>query len=135
MNWKVIALLPALAVATALPAYSLTKEKSHNQTTPIHIAQQNTQQGTTAKKANAIHKANVKHKSTNAVKRSNVLRVGSKGEAVKNAQNLLKQQGFYTANVNGVFNNQTRAAVIKFQKSKGLRADGVIGNKTLAALK
>jgi peptidoglycan hydrolase-like protein with peptidoglycan-binding domain len=134
MNWKVLALLPALALATALPAYSLTNNKSQNAATATHIAQSTQPR---AKKANAVPKVNAKRKSNSVAKRSTgtVLTVGSRGETVKTAQNSLKQQGFYTASVNGVFDNKTRAAVIKFQKSKGLRADGIIGHRTLAALK
>ncbi|WP_334850649.1 peptidoglycan-binding domain-containing protein [Nostoc sp.] len=137
MNWKILALLPALTLAAALPAYSLTNNKSQNTTaTTTHIAQ-STQQSNMMKKPSAMHKANAMHKSNNMAKRStgNVLTVGSRGETVKTVQNSLKQQGFYTASVNGVFDNKTRAAVMKFQKSKGLRADGIIGRRTLAALK
>lgn len=136
MNWKVLALLPALTLATAVPAYSLTNNKSQNSATATHIAQ-STQQGNTMKKANAVPKLSAKHKSNHLAKRSTgtVLTVGSKGETVKTVQNSLKQQGFYTGSVNGVFDNKTRAAAIKFQKSKGLRADGIIGHRTLAALK
>ncbi|MHC5599100.1 MAG: peptidoglycan-binding domain-containing protein [Nostoc sp.] len=136
MNWKILALLPALTLATALPAYSLTNNKTQNTATATQVAQ-STQQSNTIKKANAAPKVNAKRKSNNIARRStgNVLTVGSKGETVKTVQNSLKQQGFYTASVNGVFDNRTRAAVIKFQKSKGLRADGIIGHRTLAALK
>ncbi|WP_392532959.1 peptidoglycan-binding protein [Nostoc sp. C117] len=136
MNWKVLALLPALTLATALPAYSLTNNKSQNTATTTHVAQSN-QQGNTMKKPNAVPKVSAKHKANNMARRTTgtVLTVGSRGEAVKTAQSSLKQQGFYTADVNGVFDNKTRAAVIKFQKSKGLRADGIIGHRTLAALK
>ncbi|MBD2440433.1 peptidoglycan-binding protein [Nostoc sp. FACHB-110] len=133
MNWKVIALLPAIAIATALPAYSVTKGQTPNQaTTATHAAP--TIQANSTKKVNTVKKTTVKKQSTNVAKRSTVLTVGSKGEAVKTAQNLLKQKGFYTGEVNGVFDKNTRAAVIKFQKSKKLRADGIIGSRTLAAL-
>jgi len=135
MNWKVLALLPALTLAAAMPAYSLTNNKSHNPTTASDVAQ-NTQSGNTMKNPNAVQKLHTKRsRSNNMANHSDVLRVGSSGEAVKTAQNSLKQQGFYTANVTGVFDNKTRSAVIKFQKSKGLRADGIIGHRTLASLK
>jgi len=134
MNWKVLALLPALTLAAAMPAYSLTNNKSHNPTTASYVAQ-NTPAGNTIKKTNAVPKVPAKHTSNNTENHSNVLRVGSRGEAVKTAQNSLKQQGFYTGNVNGVFDNKTRSAVIQLQKSKGLRADGIIGHRTLAFLK
>ncbi|WP_062286905.1 peptidoglycan-binding domain-containing protein [Nostoc piscinale] len=134
MNWKVIALVPAIALATTLPAYSVTKEKTTNPTTTTHVTQPHTQPNNTAKKATPVQKANAKRKPTNVAQRSNILTIGSRGESVKNVQNLLKKQGFYTADVNGVFDKNTRAAVIKFQKSKKLRADGIIGSRTLAAL-
>ena len=130
MNWKVLALLPALALATAAPAYSLSNNKSHNTATATQVAQN---PGGTTKKANAVRKVNVRKNST--AKQSTALTVGSRGERVKTAQNLLKQQGFYTASVTGVFDNKTRSAVIKFQKSKGLKADVIIGQRTLASLK
>jgi peptidoglycan hydrolase-like protein with peptidoglycan-binding domain len=132
MNWKVIALVPALALATALPGYSLTKDKNHNPTTATHAAQVS-QPSHTMKIAN-LHKTNTKHQSSTAG-RDRVITVGSKGEAVRNAQSLLKQRGFYTASINGVFDHKTRTAVMKFQKSKGLRADGVLGSRTLGALR
>ncbi|MEH2196905.1 peptidoglycan-binding domain-containing protein [Nostoc sp.] len=135
MNWKLLALIPVLTLATAVPAYSLTNNKSHNRIAATQVAQ-NPQQGNMMKKPNAMHKSNgmVNH-SRGTANHSTALTVGSRGEAVKTAQNALKQQGFYTANVNGVFDNKTRSAVIKFQKSKGLRADGILGHRTLAALK
>ena len=135
MNWKVFALLPALALATAAPAYSLSNNKTHNMTTATQVAQNS---GGTMKKANAVQKVNTHKNSTanhSTANRSTALTVGSRGERVKTAQNLLKQQGFYTASVNGVFDNKTRSAVMKFQKSKGLRADGIIGRRTLTYLK
>ncbi|MEH2291920.1 peptidoglycan-binding domain-containing protein [Nostoc sp.] len=135
MNWKVLALLPALALATAMPAYSLTNNKSHNPTTASYVAQNNMQQGNMMKKPNAMQRVHAKQRSNSMANHSDVLRVGSRGEAVKTAQNSLKQQGFYTANVTGVFDNNTRSAVIKYQKSKGLRADGIIGHRTLASMK
>ncbi|MEH2161055.1 MAG: peptidoglycan-binding domain-containing protein [Nostoc sp.] len=135
MNWKLLALIPVLTLATAVPAYSLTSHKSHNRIAATQVAQ-NPQQGNMMKKPNAMHKSNgmVNH-SRGMANHSTALTVGSRGEAVKTAQNALKQQGFYTANVNGVFDNKTRSAVMKFQKSKGLRADGILGHRTLAALK
>ena len=131
MNWKVLALLPALALATAAPAYSLSNHKSHNTATATQVAQN---PGGAMKKPNAVQKVNA-HKSNSMANHTTALTVGSRGERVKTAQTLLKQQGFYTASVNGVFDNKTRSAVIKFQKSKGLRADGIVGRQTLASLK
>lgn len=52
----------------------------------------------------------------------------------KAVQQKLKELGFYTGKVDGVYGAGTRSAVIQFQRSKGLTADGVVGNATLKAL-
>lgn len=62
------------------------------------------------------------------------LKQGSKGSQVKEMQRRLKNWGYYTGSVDGVFGKQTRAAVIMFQKKNGLTADGVVGAATLRAL-
>ncbi len=67
-------------------------------------------------------------------KPTTVLRIGSRGNRVSQVQMRLKQQGLYTGATDGIFETQTRAAVIAFQRAKGLRADGVVGGRTLAAM-
>jgi peptidoglycan hydrolase-like protein with peptidoglycan-binding domain len=62
------------------------------------------------------------------------LRYGSKGEAVRAMQQALTDQGYDTNGVDGVFGRGTETAVKKFQKAKGLKADGLAGNQTLTAL-
>ena len=52
----------------------------------------------------------------------------------KTMQQKLKNWGYYTGAVDGIFGSKTRAAVISFQKKNGLTADGIVGPKTLAAL-
>lgn len=59
---------------------------------------------------------------------------GSKGEDVRIAQTKLKNWGYLEGRVDGTFGKNTYDAVIKFQKSNGLTADGVIGPQTRAAL-
>ncbi len=63
-----------------------------------------------------------------------VLRQGSTGGEVKEVQRRLKQWGYYTGAVDGVFGAATRRAVIAFQKKNGLTADGVVGKATFKAL-
>ncbi|MDE7158699.1 MAG: spore cortex-lytic enzyme [Clostridiales bacterium] len=63
-----------------------------------------------------------------------VLRQGSTGGEVKEVQRRLKQWGYYTGAVDGVFGAGTKKAVIAFQKKNGLTADGVVGKSTYAAL-
>lgn len=63
------------------------------------------------------------------------LKVGSKGASVKQVQKTLQKEGFYKGTINGIFGNQMRSSVIAFQKSEHLRADGIIGPRTQAAMK
>lgn len=62
------------------------------------------------------------------------LRFGSQGQAVKELQMLLTNQGFNPGPIDGIFGSRTQAAVISFQASKGLSPDGIVGPKTWAAL-
>ncbi|MDX6558681.1 MAG: putative chitinase [Blastocatellia bacterium] len=63
-----------------------------------------------------------------------VLRQGSTGPDVTNLQQKLKDLGFDPNGVDGNFGSGTRDALIAFQQSKGLQADGVAGPATFAAL-
>ena len=59
---------------------------------------------------------------------------GSTGEAVKQIQTALKNKGYYTGKVDGIFGKLTTAAVKSFQRDNGLTADGVVGSATIRAL-
>ncbi|MBR2617097.1 MAG: peptidoglycan-binding protein, partial [Clostridia bacterium] len=61
-------------------------------------------------------------------------KVGSSGSTVKTIQRKLKNWGYYTGAVDGIYGSKTRAAVVYFQRRNGLVADGIVGNKTLVAL-
>ena len=63
------------------------------------------------------------------------LKEGSTGPAVVRLQIKLKKVGFNPGRADGDFGPATTAALIGFQKSAGLLADGVAGPRTLAALK
>ena len=63
-----------------------------------------------------------------------VLKQGSSGPQVQDLQQKLKDLGFDPNGVDGNFGAGTKAAVIAFQQSKGLQADGAVGPDTLAAL-
>jgi putative chitinase len=63
-----------------------------------------------------------------------VLRQGSSGPDVTSLQQKLKDLGFDPNGIDGNFGPGTRNAVIAFQQSKGLQADGIAGPATLAAL-
>ena len=64
-----------------------------------------------------------------------ILKQGSSGPAVKDLQQKLKQLGFDPKGVDGKYGPGTLVAVIAFQKRKKLRADGLVGPKTIAALR
>ena len=65
---------------------------------------------------------------------STALRLGSRGETVRKLQMYLKKRGFFNGEVNGIFGPRTRAAVIAFQRARGMKPDGVVGVRTLAAM-
>ena len=59
---------------------------------------------------------------------------GSKGDEVTQIQQKLKDQGFYSGSVDGVYGKGTENAVIKYQQKFGLRVDGIAGSETLKSL-
>lgn len=59
---------------------------------------------------------------------------GSRGEEVRNVQSKLKELGYYTGAVDGIFGSKTQSAVKAFQRNCGLTADGIAGPKTLLYL-
>jgi lysozyme len=63
-----------------------------------------------------------------------VLRRGERGEAVANLQRNLIRFGFQPGAADGVFGYGTEAALVAYQKTAGLSADGIAGPQTLAKL-
>ena len=63
-----------------------------------------------------------------------ILQEGSTGADVKKLQEALKQRGFNPGAIDGDFGPATTAALIAFQKSEGLLADGTAGPRTQRAL-
>jgi len=63
-----------------------------------------------------------------------VLQDGSTGPAVVQLQTRLGQVGFPPGAIDGIFGPGTFAAIVAFQKSQGLLADGIVGARTAAAL-
>ncbi|WMM24272.1 LysM peptidoglycan-binding domain-containing protein [Tissierella sp. MB52-C2] len=63
-----------------------------------------------------------------------ILRQGSRGADVVRLQQLLISNGFNPGAVDGIFGANTHSAVIAFQRSRGLVADGVVGVNTWTAL-
>ena len=63
-----------------------------------------------------------------------ILSMGSRGERVALIQQRLKEWGYYTSDVDGVFGRGTYNAVVRFQRKNGLSVDGQVGKKTAAAM-
>lgn len=59
---------------------------------------------------------------------------GSTGETVKQIQTRLRDWGYYSGSIDGIYGSRTETAVKKFQKANGLTVDGRAGPKTLEAI-
>ena len=62
------------------------------------------------------------------------IKSGSKGEVVELVQRMLNEKGYACGSADGIFGTKTKNAVEKYQKAKGLSADGIVGNNTYAKL-
>jgi len=65
---------------------------------------------------------------------STILRLNSSGPDVTALQQALQAAGFSPGTIDGSFGLGTEAAVLAFQRSNGLAADGVVGPNTAMAL-
>jgi hypothetical protein len=63
------------------------------------------------------------------------LKPGDTGAQVKRLQRALKRLGYSAGALDGDYGTSTQAAVTRFQQTSKLTADGVLGPKTLQALK
>lgn len=63
-----------------------------------------------------------------------VLKLGSKGNEVKELQKILIEKGYLVGTADGYFGKMTEDAVKKFQIANGLVADGVVGPMARQAL-
>ena len=120
MNFKVACLLSGLTVAVALPAYSSTNLHQQNASSAVLVAQSMMNHG-------SMMGGMMGH--SNAM-----LHVGSTGNQVRAVQKFLAQKGFYGGSISGTFDEETRAAVIKFQNSKNITPTGMVGPTTRAAM-
>lgn len=59
---------------------------------------------------------------------------GTRGSDVTRLQQTLRSRGFNPGGVDGVFGARTRAAVVAYQRARGLSADGVVGPNTSRSL-
>jgi hypothetical protein len=63
-----------------------------------------------------------------------MLRLNDNGEDVRTLQENLAQLGYRPGRVDGDFGQKTEDAVISFQESEGVYADGIVGPRTQAML-
>jgi general secretion pathway protein A len=58
----------------------------------------------------------------------------SKGDHIKQFQGLLREAGAYIGPLTGVYDSGTLSAIKKFQSSRGIEQDGIVGGQTLMLL-
>lgn len=63
-----------------------------------------------------------------------VYKQGSHGDIVRQIQQRLKNWGYYSGSVDGVYGAKTVEAVKYFQRKNGLTIDGICGTRTLGAI-
>ena len=71
----------------------------------------------------------------NLVNPALALKKGDSGPEVVQLQKTLQAAGYFGGKATGFYGSLTRAAVKKFQADNNLKVDGIVGPKTLSALK
>ena len=61
-------------------------------------------------------------------------KLGSRGTEVRQIQTKLRNWGYYSGSVDGIYGSQTQEAVRYFQRKNGLSVDGIAGPATLSAM-
>jgi peptidoglycan hydrolase-like protein with peptidoglycan-binding domain len=61
---------------------------------------------------------------------ADTLKYGSRGAEVTKLQEQLKKLGYFSGKATGYFGSVTKTAVKKFQASKGVAVDGIVGKQT-----
>lgn len=59
---------------------------------------------------------------------------GSTGSDVSQVQQALKQYGYYSGNIDGIFGPKTAQAVKEFQNATGIKVDSIVGPQTRGKL-
>src|SRR5919202_3743330 len=78
---------------------------------------------------NTTNKSATNGASAPARKRGPIFRANK--DQITQAQNLLKQRGYYTGEADGKLNPDTRAGLKKYQEAEGLKVTGTLNAVTL----
>ena len=122
--------LPAFAQSSSMhktPMRGATSmsTKAHSVTTSKHSTVPSSQMSMTSGKASLTGYSPAS---------APMLKIGSQGKAVKDVQAFLKQEKLYNGPIDGVFGQNMRSSIMAFQRSQKLNADGLVGQKTWAAM-
>lgn len=60
---------------------------------------------------------------------------GDRSSEVKAIQTFLQSKKIYNGKLHGIFDVPTEQAIKKYQKSKGIKADGIVGTLTWRRMK
>jgi peptidoglycan hydrolase-like protein with peptidoglycan-binding domain len=78
---------------------------------------------------------NKKASSTSATSASGaILTIGSKGSQVANVQRYLTKLRLFSGKIDGIYGLETARGVVRFQRSKGIYANGKVDSKTYSLL-
>lgn len=115
----------ALALPAALPA--MAQNTPANQ--PPQAQQPQAQQPQQPQAQNQQNQSSNQQAST---QRISPQRLGRSG--IRQVQQALNKKGFDAGHADGMMGRQTREALLKFQRSKGIHANGTLNRKTLSDL-
>ncbi len=119
---KVLGLVLALSAAASMTAAATTQETINALMAQIAALQAQLNNGTTATTTTAG--------TTKTYVYSRLLKVGKRGNDVKELQTCLNRLGNNTGVADGIFGRNTKAGVKSFQAANGLAVDGIIGRMT-----
>lgn len=68
------------------------------------------------------------------INQSVLLKNGSRGSEVETLQRILKKLDLYDGFIDGHFGGGTQSAVVHYQRSESLTADGIVGKSTIQSL-
>ncbi|MBW0932900.1 C40 family peptidase, partial [Priestia megaterium] len=78
--------------------------------------------------------SDVSNKTVQSLPNTSTIRKGDIGEQVRDLQSKLRNKGYYTYNIDGIFGSITEQAVRKLQADHNISTDGIVGPNTIKAL-